>query len=145
MSSDDEQPKPPSFQAVNKMNTRLADAPGANGISPSGSSRATTIVFLGSPAPGSVPATNLPNTGFQIPTTTASSTENARTESARTSPRSSEGRSDGEAPRPPVKSKKKKGQKFFCRGYGSCNLSFTRSEHLARHIRSVLFLVPDRG
>jgi C2H2 transcription facotor len=32
-------------------------------------------------------------------------------------------------------SKKKKGQRFFCSGYPPCNLSFTRSEHLARHIR----------
>lgn len=31
--------------------------------------------------------------------------------------------------------KKKKGQRFFCSGYPPCNLSFTRSEHLARHIR----------
>lgn len=32
-------------------------------------------------------------------------------------------------------SRKKKGQRFFCTGYPPCNLSFTRSEHLARHIR----------
>ncbi|KAF8537416.1 hypothetical protein BDD12DRAFT_226398 [Trichophaea hybrida] len=31
--------------------------------------------------------------------------------------------------------KKKKGTKFHCTGFGPCNLSFTRSEHLARHIR----------
>jgi len=31
--------------------------------------------------------------------------------------------------------KKKKGQKFFCKDYPPCNLGFTRSEHLARHIR----------
>ena len=36
--------------------------------------------------------------------------------------------------------KKKKGQRFFCTEYPPCNLSFTRSEHLARHIRSVAFL-----
>lgn len=45
--------------------------------------------------------------------------------------------SDNEAgmgnPSPP--SKRKKGQRFFCTGYPPCNLSFTRSEHLARHIR----------
>lgn len=34
--------------------------------------------------------------------------------------------------------KKAKGQRFFCTGYPPCNLSFTRSEHLARHIRYVL-------
>ena len=33
--------------------------------------------------------------------------------------------------------KKKKGQRFFCTDYPPCSLSFTRSEHLARHIRSV--------
>lgn len=31
--------------------------------------------------------------------------------------------------------KKKKGQKFWCTDFPPCNLSFTRSEHLARHIR----------
>ena len=33
--------------------------------------------------------------------------------------------------------KKKKGLRFFCNDFPPCNLSFTRSEHLARHIRSV--------
>lgn len=32
-------------------------------------------------------------------------------------------------------SKKKKGQRFFCNDFPPCQLSFTRSEHLARHIR----------
>lgn len=31
--------------------------------------------------------------------------------------------------------KKKKSQKFYCTDFPPCNLSFTRSEHLARHIR----------
>ena len=31
--------------------------------------------------------------------------------------------------------KKKKTQKFYCEKFPPCNLSFTRSEHLARHIR----------
>jgi len=39
---------------------------------------------------------------------------------------------DGETGRP---MKKKKGQRFFCTDFPPCNLSFTRSEHLARHIR----------
>ena len=34
-------------------------------------------------------------------------------------------------------SKKKKGQRFFCTDFPPCQLSFTRSEHLARHIRYV--------
>lgn len=35
-----------------------------------------------------------------------------------------------------TRSKKKgKAQRFFCTEYPPCNLSFTRSEHLARHIR----------
>jgi len=38
--------------------------------------------------------------------------------------------SDGTKP-----SKKKKGQRFFCTDFPPCQLSFTRSEHLARHIR----------
>ncbi|KAB5513153.1 hypothetical protein GE09DRAFT_981209 [Coniochaeta sp. 2T2.1] len=33
------------------------------------------------------------------------------------------------------KNKKKKTQRFYCTGYPPCKLSFTRSEHLARHIR----------
>ena len=43
---------------------------------------------------------------------------------------------DDETGRP---SKKKKGQRFFCTEFPPCNLSFTRSEHLARHIRYVVF------
>lgn len=39
---------------------------------------------------------------------------------------------DGDTGRP---SKKKKGQRFFCTDFPPCQLSFTRSEHLARHIR----------
>ncbi|KAL6721314.1 Up in starvation [Lecanora helva] len=39
---------------------------------------------------------------------------------------------DAETGRP---SKKKKGQRFFCTEFPPCKLSFTRSEHLARHIR----------
>lgn len=31
--------------------------------------------------------------------------------------------------------KKKRSQRFYCTDYPPCNLSFTRSEHLARHIR----------
>lgn len=41
---------------------------------------------------------------------------------------------DGEPGSAPP-SKKKKGQRFFCTNFPPCNLSFTRSEHLARHIR----------
>jgi hypothetical protein len=33
--------------------------------------------------------------------------------------------------------KKKRSQRFFCTEFPPCNLSFTRSEHLARHIRYV--------
>lgn len=28
---------------------------------------------------------------------------------------------------------------FQCQGFGNCNMTFTRSEHLARHIRCVQF------
>lgn len=31
--------------------------------------------------------------------------------------------------------KKRKSQRFYCTDFPPCNLSFTRSEHLARHIR----------
>lgn len=41
--------------------------------------------------------------------------------------------SDTQRPR-----KKKKGQRFFCTDFPPCQLSFTRSEHLARHIRYVM-------
>lgn len=33
------------------------------------------------------------------------------------------------------RNRKKKTQRFFCTGYPPCTLSFTRSEHLNRHIR----------
>ena len=37
-------------------------------------------------------------------------------------------------------SKKKKSQRFYCTEFPPCSLSFTRSEHLARHIRYVALL-----
>jgi len=43
--------------------------------------------------------------------------------------------SDNESNSDERPSKKKKGQRFFCTDFPPCNLSFTRSEHLARHIR----------
>jgi hypothetical protein len=43
---------------------------------------------------------------------------------------------------PGRRSKKKKGQRFFCTDFPPCNLSFTRSEHLARHIRYVHYNFP---
>ncbi|KAH8717991.1 C2H2 finger domain transcription factor dvrA [Beauveria bassiana] len=47
------------------------------------------------------------------------------------------GGSDGESVNGDgTKSKKKKSQRFYCTDFPPCNLSFTRSEHLARHIRS---------
>lgn len=42
---------------------------------------------------------------------------------------------DTENGEPDRTSKKKKGLRFFCTEFPPCNLSFTRSEHLARHIR----------
>ena len=42
-------------------------------------------------------------------------------------------------------SKKKKGQRFFCTEFPPCKLSFTRSEHLARHIRYVFGPSRDRN
>ena len=47
----------------------------------------------------------------------------------------SDGESIGDENGRPSK-KKKKGQRFYCTDYPPCSLSFTRSEHLARHIRS---------
>lgn len=43
-----------------------------------------------------------------------------------------------------TKSKKKKSQRFYCTEYPPCNLSFTRSEHLARHIRYGALRQPSR-
>ncbi|KAJ6258922.1 C2H2 finger domain transcription factor dvrA [Drechslerella dactyloides] len=43
--------------------------------------------------------------------------------------------SSATATTPATKGKKKKQQKFFCEGFEGCNLSFTRSEHLLRHVR----------
>jgi hypothetical protein len=39
-----------------------------------------------------------------------------------------------------ISTKKKKSQRFWCTDYPPCNLSFTRSEHLARHIRYVVVI-----
>jgi hypothetical protein len=41
--------------------------------------------------------------------------------------------------------KKKKSQRFYCTDYPPCNLSFTRSEHLARHIRYATIFFMLRG
>lgn len=38
---------------------------------------------------------------------------------------------------------RKKGQKFQCTGFGDCVLTFTRSEHLSRHIRFVFLPVNE--
>lgn len=37
--------------------------------------------------------------------------------------------------------KKTKGQRFYCIGYPPCSLTFTRSEHLARHVRYVCVIL----
>ena len=52
-----------------------------------------------------------------------------------------EGHGSGDESNDGNKSKKKKSQRFYCTDYPPCNLSFTRSEHLARHIRYVSSLV----
>ena len=41
-----------------------------------------------------------------------------------------------------TRTKKKKSQRFYCTDYPPCALSFTRSEHLARHIRYDALLLP---
>lgn len=133
----DEQPLPPSFQAVNKMpasesHLHMASPP----------AQATPSSSLSFAAAG--PSTQRPraDTGStdvppQTPTNTRrqsraeSASSNGRGRNARASPADDGEPSDDS----PGKRKKKKGQKFFCTGYGECNLSFTRSEHLARHIR----------
>lgn len=48
---------------------------------------------------------------------------------------------DTENGEPGRSSKKKKGQRFFCTEFPPCNLSFTRSEHLARHIRYTRYII----
>ncbi|KAL1961270.1 hypothetical protein VTO42DRAFT_3216 [Malbranchea cinnamomea] len=55
------------------------------------------------------------------------------TDAAGSAPAAGAASGSGSAAGPP--SKKKKGQRFFCTDFPPCNLSFTRSEHLARHIR----------
>ncbi|GAD93266.1 C2H2 transcription factor [Paecilomyces variotii No. 5] len=71
----------------------------------------------------------------------SNSTSNKESRSPRQSTDDNAGDSDGDSGNesehggsgPP--SKKKKGQRFFCTDFPPCSLSFTRSEHLARHIR----------
>ncbi|KAL1973127.1 hypothetical protein VTN31DRAFT_6669 [Thermomyces dupontii] len=55
----------------------------------------------------------------------------AASDEARSQSNGTNNNADGSAP----PKKKKKGQRFFCTDFPPCTLSFTRSEHLARHIR----------
>ncbi|PWY92569.1 hypothetical protein BO70DRAFT_13839 [Aspergillus heteromorphus CBS 117.55] len=61
------------------------------------------------------------------------SDEAAHGDSDDVDPDGSDNEEDHKGGAPP--SKKKKGQRFYCTDFPPCNLSFTRSEHLARHIR----------
>lgn len=136
----DDQLLPPSFQAVNKMPITESDQHTVSTIpaqaTPSSSQSFTAIA-------GPSTQRSRANTGADVSSqSSTNSRRQPRTES--TTNTTSNGRRNARGSSPgdddpnddsPGKRKKKKGQKFFCKGYGDCNLSFTRSEHLARHIR----------
>lgn len=93
-----------------------------------------------SPVAEQRPDASRANRGSESSTHTTVSTGHARTASMSDEPmHDSEGEQEGsdheEEPGSAPPSKKKKGQRFFCTDFPPCNLSFTRSEHLARHIR----------
>ncbi|KAI5282898.1 hypothetical protein KEM54_002499 [Ascosphaera aggregata] len=69
-------------------------------------------------------------TGTGTTTTTSNNSNNNKNNDIN----NSSAASDQNKTAPPPQ-KKKKGQRFFCTDFPPCNLSFTRSEHLARHIR----------
>lgn len=115
----------------------------------SGQDITTTVVTATAPnLPGQKP---LPNSPFAIPTeneTKLSILQRGGSNNSGQSGRNAEGMdvdgsdddqegsdNDTENGEPGRSSKKKKGQRFFCTDFPPCNLSFTRSEHLARHIR----------
>lgn len=133
----DEQPLPPSFQAVNKMPTSESHLHMASPPAPT--TPGSSLSFAAGPSTQRSRANTSTDVPPQTPTnarrqsraeSASSATGNGRARNTRASPDDGEPSDDS-----PGKRKKKKGQKFFCTGYGECNLSFTRSEHLARHIR----------
>lgn len=136
----------PTFQAVNKMPTEPSPSHTAVSVQASQSRSAAYTSGLAGPSitgsPGiQRPATNSgatvspdspTNISRRQPRTECATTRKTRLSRERAgSPAEDEDTIDDST----GKRKKKKGQKFFCKGYGECNLSFTRSEHLARHIR----------
>ncbi|KAL7272984.1 Up in starvation [Rhizina undulata] len=149
----------PSFQAVNKM--AIAPLISQNEINESTAPREvtrTSVPALGLTSPAPPPPPPPPPPAVQSTSSgETSSSEDEGQSPARPSRGSQEAQpgTDGEAESQtrgdkskgngsgqddgtttaPGKQRKKKGQKFYCTGHGLCNLSFTRSEHLARHIR----------
>lgn len=80
------------------------------------------------------PTTTTTSSQQSAPSTASTGDETTVAESEGDREQSSEqDRNNTSSSAPP--SKKKKGQRFFCTDFPPCTLSFTRSEHLARHIR----------
>ncbi|KAL1964324.1 hypothetical protein VTN77DRAFT_7144 [Rasamsonia byssochlamydoides] len=82
---------------------------------------------------GSSQETSKPTTSSQSAPSTASTGDETTVAESEGDREHSENERDASSSAPP--SKKKKGQRFFCTDFPPCTLSFTRSEHLARHIR----------
>lgn len=115
----------------------------------SGNDISTIVVTTSAPKPaGQLP---LPTSPFAVPSDTETRLTTLQRGSSNNSGHSSRNAeemdvddseddqdgsdNDTENGEPGRTSKKKKGQRFFCTDFPPCNLSFTRSEHLARHIR----------
>jgi len=131
-----QRPATPSFRAVNTVDFASTELSARN--------MATPRSRLTPPAP---PATTT-SYDFRSHTTTTIKDENTsppRMPSTLEDEEANDRDEDRDSLEPADKSggsgkssgrvKKKKGTKFHCTGFGSCNLAFTRSEHLARHIR----------
>lgn len=118
------------------------DAPGPTEPSSNGSSRPSSFDLSRENAPDGVSdkiAAPPPPSASRDESSTRPARVDAHAESTDEHDGAGSTHSGGTENGPP--SKKKKGQRFFCTDFPPCTLSFTRSEHLARHIRYVLLLL----
>jgi hypothetical protein len=140
-------PTTPTFRPVNAMDL-TPNEPGARSAALTGNAPTTSAFgFRSHVALETAPIKSEPNTSTTF--TDVANQSDASQESLTGKDASDEGSKDSEKPasngKGSGKVKKRKGTKFHCKGFGPCNLSFTRSEHLARHIRYVLPLAEDNN
>jgi hypothetical protein len=131
----------PSFRAVNSVDFTATDSPIRNMATP------RSIQITPPPAPSATSFDFRTHAAVAAPPVTKD--ESASSQTGFSSGQEDKGEEmndrDRDSSEPAEKSgasgkgsgrvKKKKGTKFHCTGFGNCTLAFTRSEHLARHIR----------